>query len=151
MDHKQTLPTFRLYQSEMDRIFALFAALQEVEMSKDHMRRRVASIPEGPAQLDLLSDVLSRLLDSLIATIPPKKLHSIRRMLPKMRYKVYFNGIISEMQDDATAIRIRDLHTLCKAAHEQCVLCDDNCNRCKLGLGRVFDRILKVDRMEGES
>lgn len=144
------LPTIRVYQSEMDRLFALYAALQELELAERDMQRRINAVPGGLSDLQLIKDTLSRFLEAVVATIPPEKLASIQRMLPRMAYKVYFNGVVSQMMDDATGVKIKDLDTLCKAAHEHCVLCDDKCDRCKLGIGKVFDRVLKVDR-EGES
>ncbi len=151
-DKKQPLPQLRMRSGEMDGLFALFATLQEIEGIKSDMRDRLKAVPNGYRDIRLIEVTLTRLLQDLVMTIPSEKLRSIRRMLPMMRYKVYFYGSISQMQDDATAIDSKDLAALCRMVHGwYCVLCDENCDHCKHGIAKIFDRILKVDREKGQS
>lgn len=149
---RNPLPVIRLRQSELDDIFALFATLQELEAAKNDMRERFRAIPNGYRDVRLVEVTLNRLLVDLVATIPQEKLRSIRKMLPNMKYKVYFNGTVSQMCDNATAIDSNDLDVLCRLAHDNCcLLCDDDCSKCKCGLSRVFNHVLKMDRQPGDS
>jgi hypothetical protein len=145
------LPTIRLRQSEMDRVFSLFAAAQEIVAAKSDLQQRIKAVPNGYRNIRLVEVTLSRLLEEIVKTIPVEKLVSIQRLIPRISYKVYFNGSIGKMQDDETIISIKDLDALCKAAHEHCVFCDKNCGQCELGIGKVFDRVLKINREKGES
>lgn len=151
-DKNEPLPRLRLRRGEMDGLFALFATLQEIEKVKGDMKERLKVVPNGLRDIRLVEVTLTRLLTDLTKTVPLEKLLSIRRMLPNMRYKVSYYGSISQMQDNATAISVKDLTTLCKMCHSwQCVLCDDDCDHCKHGLAKVFDHVLKVDREKGQS
>lgn len=144
---KKPLPEMRLRQGEMDTLFALFAALQELDAAKSDMRQRLKAIPNGNRDIRLVEVTLTRLLTNLIATVPAEKLQSIRRMLPNMKYKVYFYGSVSQMQDNATAVDANDLNLLCHRVHDYyCYLCDDDCNHCKYGIAKAFDHVLKIDR-----
>lgn len=151
-DKKKPLPQLRMRPGEMDGLFALFATLQEIEGVKSDMRARLQAVPNGYRDIRLVEVTLTRLLTELVKTVPLEKLRSIQRMLPKMKYKVYFNGTVSQMQDNATAIDSKDLAQLCTMVHGwYCVLCDDNCDHCKHGLAKIFDRVLKADREKGQS
>lgn len=149
---KKPIPKLRMRSGEMDGLFALFATLQEIEGVKSDMRERLKAVPNGYRDIRLVEATLTRLLQDLVTTIPLEKLKSIKRMLPHMRYKVYFYGSVSQMQDNATAIDSKDLATLCRIAHEwNCILCDNDCDHCKIGLAKIFDSVLKVDREKGQS
>lgn len=151
-DVKNPIPQLRMRSGEMDGLFALFATLQEIEGVKSDMRERLKAVPNGYRDIRLIEVTLTRLLQDLVMTVPPEKLRAIKRMLPRMRYKVYFYGSVSQMQDNATAIDSKDLMTLCRIAQSwNCALCDDKCDHCKIGLAKIFDRVLKVDLEEGQS
>ena len=151
-DKKKPLPEIRMRQGELDGLFALFATLQEIESIKTDMRQRLNAIPNGYRDTRLVEATLTRLVESLIATVPAEKLKSIRQMLPRMKYKVYFNGSVSQMQDNATAIDAQDLDLLCRRVHDSyCFLCDDKCGQCKYGIGKVFDHVMTIDREKGGS
>lgn len=54
---------------------------------------------------------------------------------------------VSHMDEDATAINAHDLALLCQLVQGfYCFLCEEDCNRCKYGIAKVFDRVFKVDR-----
>lgn len=151
-DKNTPLPKLRMRSGEMDGLFALFATLQEIEGVKSDMRERLKIVPNGYRDIRLVEVTLTKLLTELVKTVPDEKLRSIRKQLPRMKYKVYFNGTVSQMQDNATAIDARDLARLCEIAHDwRCFLCDDNCDHCKHGIAKIFDRVLKTDRGKGQS
>jgi hypothetical protein len=86
-------------------------------------------------------------LARIVETIPAEKKRAIRRMLPSMKYKVYYNAPVSHMDEDATAINAHDLVLLCQLVQGfYCFLCEEDCNHCKHGIAKVFDRVFKVDR-----
>ena len=146
-DAGKPLPEIRMRQGEMDGLFAMFAALQEFNGIKADMRERLKAIPNGYRDLRLTEATMTRLLASIVETIPAEKKRSIRRMLPRMKYKVFFNAPVSQMDEDATAINAHDLALLCRLVHDfYCFLCDDDCIHCKHGIAKVFDRVFKVDR-----
>lgn len=151
-DKKKPLPEIRMRQGELDGLFALFATLQEIESIKADMQQRLKAIPNGYRDIRLVEATLTRLVESLVATVPAEKLKSIKQMLPRMKYKVYFNGSVSQMQDNATAIDAKDLDLLCRRVHDSyCFLCDDKCGQCKYGIGKVFDHVMTIDREKGGS
>ena len=95
----------------------------------------------------LAEATLTRLLARIVETIPAEKKRAIRRMLPSMKYKVYYNAPVSHMGEDATAINAHDLTLLCQLVQGfYCFLCEEDCNHCKYGIAKVFDRVFKVDR-----
>lgn len=143
------IPRLRMRQNEMDELFAFYAALSNIASAEKDMRKRLDAVPNGYRDLRLVETVLTRLCKSILQTVPEEKLYSIRCMLPKMRYKVYFYGTVCEMQNNAVAIDNSDLDVLCHLVHDYyCAFCTDDCNRCKYGIGRVFDRMFKVDRKD---
>lgn len=151
-DKNTPLPKMRMRSGEMDGLFALFATLQEIEGVKSDMRDRLKAVPNGYRDIRLVEVTLTKLLTELVKTVPDEKLRAIRKQLPRMKYKVYFNGTVSQMQDNATAIDARDLAQLCAIVHDwRCFLCDDNCDHCKYGIAKIFDRVLKTDREKGQS
>lgn len=146
-DVGKPLPEMRMRQGEMDGLFAMFAALQEFDGVKTDMRDRLKAIPNGYRDLRLAEATLSRLLARIVETIPAEKKRAIRRMLPSMKYKVYYNALVSHMDEDATAINAHDLVLLCQLVQGfYCFLCEEDCNHCKHGIAKVFDRVFKVDR-----
>lgn len=151
-DKGKPLPRLRMRPGEMDGLFALFATLQEIEGVKSDMRERLKSVPNGYRDIRLVEVTLTKLLTELVKTVPEEKLYAIRKQLPRMKYKVYFNGTVSQMMDNATAIDARDLAYLCYLVHDwHCFLCEDNCDYCKKRIAMIFDRVLKTDREKGQS
>lgn len=146
-DVGKPLPEMRMRQGEMDGLFAMFAALQEFDGAKTDMRDRLKAIPNGYRDLRLAEATLTRLLARIVETIPAEKKRAIRRMLPSMKYNVYYNAPVSHMDEDATAINAHDLVLLCQLVQGfYCFLCEEDCNHCKYGIAKVFDRVFKVDR-----
>lgn len=127
------------------RMFSLFAGLQELEKARDEMEKRVRLIPNGWRDLKCIISMYNRLMDNLVATIPPEKLGSMTRMLPRMKFKVYCGTPASELGDDECIITLKEADVLCRYAHEQCKLCfEDNCSKCPLG--KVLDSVMTYDR-----
>ena len=73
MQEKEALEISRLRSDEANDLFALFAALQEFEKAKDHMRQRLKAIPGGMRDMSMLYTVLSKLVGKIVQTIPPEK------------------------------------------------------------------------------
>lgn len=144
---EQQLPTVRMRQGEMDELFAMFAVLQEMDKCKTDMRQRLKAIPNGLRDLRLVETTLMRLLQNMLKTVPTEKLLSIRRMLPNMKYKVYYYGNMGAKENNETAIDVRMLHQMCVLIHDYyCLCCEHDCDRCKYGIGKIFDNIFKEDR-----
>lgn len=152
-DKKKLLPpTIRARQAEVEELFAFFAVLQEIEKAKVDMRARLKAVPNGWRDIRMIETVLRSLIDRLLLTLPGEKLLSIKRVLPRMSYKVYFNRAVVPTRDDsdATIISMDDLDEIVKTAHgNRCICCDDNCNQC--ALGKAFDHIFVKHRARNES
>lgn len=139
------LPVIRANRHDIDCIFGLFAGIQEWENAGQTMERRVRVIPNGWRDYKLLLHLMDRLTVSLVSTLPTEKLVSVKRMLPRMQYKVICGSQACETRKDECIVAMDDLDTLADAAHEQCKLCvEQNCNRCHLG--KTLDRLLTYDR-----
>ncbi len=98
--------------------------------------------------MEAIASAASKLLVDLLGTYPPEKRDTIRRMIPKMHYRVMM-GKMASKDPKMTYIRTDDVDTLCGLAHETCRIClnPEACDRC--ALGKLFDRLLTVDRMGG--
>lgn len=148
---KPVPPTIHARKAEIEEIFAFFAVLQEIGKAKTDMRTRLKAVTNGWRDIRMIETVLTNLIDRLLVTLPGEKLLSIKRVLPHMSYRIYFNrSVVSHDDDDATVISMDDLDELVKAAHGyRCVCCDENCNRC--ALGKALDHVLVRHRGRDES
>lgn len=117
------LPVIRANRHDIDSIFGLFAGIQEWEGAGETMERRIRAIPNGWRNYKLLLHLMDSLTVNLIATLPPEKLDSVRRMLPRMQYKVICGKQACETRADECIIAMNDIDTMADAAHEQCKLC----------------------------
>ncbi len=139
----------RLYQSEVNSLFALFALRQEVNDSKETLEKRLRSIPNGWRDLKMVLSVLDKLIDRIKGTIPEEKLGAIARNLTRMSWRVYMAKPVN-VPPDEVVVAGPDLDTMIYYAHEaNCVACDGNCDKC--GLGKALDRLMIQTRKRGES
>ena len=106
------LPMIRANSRDLDHLFALFAASQELEQVEKHMEKRVRAIPNGWRDLRLVHTTLEKLLVNMVATLQPEKLKAMKRMLPRMKFKVICGTHASHSKDDETILAMNDLDTL---------------------------------------
>ena len=86
----------------------------------------------------------------MLVTFPSEKLESMQKMVNFMSYEVHFNARgLSAKDPGMTCVDNKHLDEITNAAHDRCLICDDNCNRCKLG--KAFDRVLLKDRPKESS
>ena len=142
------LPMIRANSKELDQIFTMFAAAQELEHAEKYMERRVRAIPNGWRDLRLCRTLLDKMVVNLVGTLQPEKLKAMKRMLPRMKFKVICGTHASHSKDDETILAMNDLDTLVHFAHEaNCKMCmEANCRACKLG--KTLDAVLTYDRNE---
>lgn len=132
---------------DLEQIFALFAAAQELRAAQQTMERRARAIPGGWRDMRLIGTLLDKLVVNLVGTLQPEKLASMRRMLPKMHYKVVCGTEATSTLPDEVVLAYDDLNTLVRYAHETCKLCvggNENCRAC--ALGKTLDRVMLRDR-----
>lgn len=146
------IPIMRVNNRDFDSVLSMSAAITTIEAVGKQMEKRFRAIPNGWRDLRLVLSVTGKLLDELVATIPPEKLPNLRRMLPKVRLKLTIGPQATNAVDkDETVIGFDDLDTLVRAAHEQCKLCVDwtrgSCDRCQLG--KTLDHVIVHDRNGG--
>ena len=66
---KNGVRVVRANSKELDRIFALFAAAQEVRMAEQQMEARLRAIPGGWRDLRLIRTLLDKLTTNLVCTL----------------------------------------------------------------------------------
>lgn len=144
MDNKP-ITRMRTNRGDINRIFGMYAGLQELETASKEMEKRFRLIPNGWRDLKCIISQLNKLMDNIVATIPPEKLVSMHRMLPRMRFKVVCGDQASVAGYDECTITLREADVLCKYAHEHCKMCfEGSCSNCPLG--RTLDSVLMYDR-----
>lgn len=143
------LPTIRANSRELDQIFTMFAAAQELEHAEQKMERRVRAIPNGWRNLRLCRTLLDQLVMDLVGTLQQEKVAAMKRMLPRMKFKVVCGPNATKTQDDEAILSMKDLDVLVHYAHEaNCMMClEANCRACKLG--KTLDGVLTKDRNGG--
>lgn len=148
MAEKQ-LPTIRANSKELDQIFTMFAAAQELEHAEQKMERRVRAIPNGWRNLRLCRTLLDQLVVDLVGTLQPEKIASMKRMLPRMKFKVMCGPTATRVEENEVLLPMNELDVLVHYAHEaNCKMClEGNCRQCKLG--KTFDSMLTYDRNGG--
>ena len=135
---------------DINRIFGLFACLQELEYASSEMEKRFKVIPNGWRDVRMLIAVLDKLLDNVLTTVPPEKLPSIQRMVPQMQFKLVCGVQASRTDRHETIISDHEAEVLAKCAHEKCLFCPNERNCSKCPLGKVLDSVLSHDR-DGDS
>ena len=146
---EKRLPTIRANSKELDQIFTMFAAAQELEHAEKYMERRVRAIPNGWRNLRLCRTLLDRLVVDMVGTLQQEKIAAMKRMLPRMKFKVVCGPNATRTQEDEVILASKDLDALVHFAHEgNCKMCmEGNCRACKLG--KALDGILTKDRDNG--
>lgn len=139
------IPRMKTNRKNIDRIFGMFAGLQELEYASKEMEARFRAIPNGWRDLKMIISRLDKLIDGLMATVPVEKLSSMQRMLPHMKFKLLCGIQASTMGEDDCIISLVEANTLARYAHEQCKFCiNGSCSQCPLG--KVLDSILSYER-----
>ena len=143
---KNGVRVVRANSKELDRIFALFAAAQEVRMAEQQMEARLRAIPGGWRDLRLIRTLLDKLTTNLVCTLQSEKLVSMRRMLPRMKFRVVCGTEATRVQEDEVILAMKDMDMLVHFAHEgNCKLClNPDCRACPLG--KTLDSVLTFDR-----
>lgn len=135
----------RVNSAEINRIFTVFAAAQELRIVSQEMERRVRSVPNGWRDLRLVCSLLEKLAGGLMWTVPPEKQENIKRLAKYMRIKVTTGTPICRTQPDEALLAGPDVDTLVDYAMRSCELCmGDNCRACRLG--KTLDTVLACDR-----
>ena len=142
---EKNLPVVRTNKKDIDRIFGMMAGLQELVCASEEMEKRFRVIPYGWRDLKMCIAVMRKLIDNVVLTVPPEKLLSMQRMLPRMKFKLICGVQPSKMGEDECVISMKDADTLCYYAHEQCKFCvEQKCARCPLA--KVLDSVMTYDR-----
>ena len=143
---KNGVRVVRANSKDLDRIFALFAAAQEVRMAEEQMENRFRAIPGGWRDLRLIRTLLDKLTTNLVSTLQSEKLVSMKRMLPRMKFRVICGTEATRVQEDEVILAMKDMDTLTHYAHEGwCKLCSEpDCRACPLA--KTLDSVLTFDR-----
>lgn len=142
------LPTIRANRNDINRVFGLFAALEELSQAESEFAARLKVIPNGRRDIRMIRSVLDKLLVNILSTMPEEKIMSVKRMAPHMQYKLYSGIRASQVEDSECVIPTKNVDVLTRYAHEHCKLCVDmDCGRCDLG--KTFDKTLTIDRDGG--
>lgn len=142
------LPIIRANGKDLDLIFGLHAAGQELRRCEVEMERRIRAIPNGWRDLRLISSKLDKLLNGIHQTVQPEKRQTMLRMAPRMRFRVWCGHEAIKTAPNEVVITKEEMSTLLTAAWDTCSLClEQRCERCKLG--KTFDSVLNYDRNGG--
>lgn len=145
MSEQKPIPRMRTNRNDISRIFGMFAGLQELEHASKEMEQRFRLIPNGWRNLRMIISVLDKLMTDVVATVPPEKLVSMNRMLPRMRFKLSCGVQASDTSREECIISMDDANILCNFAHEHCKMCfESDCSRCPLG--KTLDSVMTYDR-----
>ena len=150
MEEKTPFPRSKIRQKEIFDLFAMYALIQELDKAQRDMAGRVQVIPGGADDLQTIRDLLSRLTQNILLTIPPEKLYNLQTSMHRMAYKVIMDKTLPSYNTDDVIIRQEDFDALAYAAHEyKCCFCIDDCNECPLG--QALDHGLIRTREKDES
>ena len=142
------IPVIRANGHDVDLIFALYAASQELERAEREIERRFRAIPGGWRDLRLIRTKLANLLPLLKKTVQPEKRRSMDRMAPRMRFRVWCGHEAVRTAPDEVVLAKSELATLMHYSHQECSMCvEQRCGQCRLG--KVYDSILLHDRNGG--
>ena len=106
---KNGIRVVRANSKDLDRIFALFAAAQEVRMAEEQMENRFRAIPGGWRDLRLIRTLLDKLTTNLVSTLQSEKLVSMKRMLPRMKFRVVCGTEATRVQEDEVILAMREV------------------------------------------
>lgn len=150
MEEKTPFPRSKIRQKEIFDLFAMYALMQELDKAQRDMAGRLQAIPGGADDLQTIRDLLSRLTQNILLTIPPEKLYNLQTSMHRMAYKVIMDKTLPSYNTDDVIIRQEDFDALAYAAHEyKCCFCIDDCNECPLG--QALDHGLIRTREKDES
>jgi len=150
MEEKTPFPRSKIRQKEIFDLFAMYALMQELDKAQRDMAGRLQVIPGGADDLQTIRDLLSRLTQNILLTIPPEKLYNLQTSMHRMAYKVIMDKTLPSYNTDDVIIRQEDFDALAYAAHEyKCCFCIDDCNECPLG--QALDHGLIRTREKDES
>lgn len=150
MEEKAPFPRSKIRQKEIFDLFAMYALMQELDKAQRDMAGRLQVIPGGADDLQTIRDLLSRLTQNILLTIPPEKLYNLQTSMHRMAYKVIMDKTLPSYNTDDVIIRQEDFDALAYAAHEyKCCFCIDDCNECPLG--QALDHGLIRTREKDES
>lgn len=149
MSEKKPIPVIRANGRDIDAMIGFHAAMTEIEESGKILERRFRAVPNGWRDYRLMRTLLDKLTDQTLDTYPFEKLVTLRRMLPRVRFKITVGPqATSNVHENETLLSYDDLDTLTTFAREQCKMCIDwDCDRCKLG--KTLDHVLRHDRNGG--
>lgn len=140
----------RARQEEIDGIVGMLCSASEMLNKEPYMLKRLKSIPNGYRDFKMIISVINRLTGQLKLTLPVEKRATLDALIPDIRYKITYHKRVGRMEEPVSGIYTHDLDLLTAVAHDTvCKLCDGKCDRCDLG--KVFDRMLGVNRAKGES
>lgn len=142
-------PIIRANGRDVDLIFGLHAAGQELRRAEKEAEKRIRAIPNGWRDLRLIITKLDKLLDGLHLTVQPEKRQTMQRMAPRMRFRVWCGQEAVKTAPNEVVITKNEMGTLLTYAWEgTCTLCiEQRCDRCPLG--KTLDSVLSVDRNRG--
>ncbi len=150
MEEKTPFPRSKIRQKEIFDLFAMYALDAELAKAQRDMAGRLQVIPGGANDLQTIRDLLSRLTQNILLTIPPEKLYNLQTSMHRMAYKVIMDKTLPSYNTDDVIIRQEDFDALAYAAHEyKCCFCIDDCNECPLG--QALDHGLIRTREKDES
>lgn len=132
---------------DIQNVFEYIAAVNSLDAAGRNLKNRFALIPDGQQTIEELTNKGCDLLTELLKTLPEPKMHTVKKLAPSAKFRVYFAPRAS-VDPDMVYVTDKDLTALCRAAHEQCKLCfNQNCSSCEYG--KMFDRLISIDRDGG--
>ena len=150
MEEKSPFPRSKIRQKEIFDLFAMYALMQELDKAQRDMANRLQVIPGGAEDLHAAKDLLSRLTQNILLTIPPEKLLNLQTSMKRMAYRVIMDKTLPVTDANDVIIRQEDFDALAYAAHEfKCCFCVEDCNVCELG--KALDHGLIRSRERDES
>lgn len=141
-------PIVRANGKDIDLIFGLHAAGQELQRAGVEMEKRIRAIPNGWRDLRLIQAKLDKLLDGIHLTVQPEKRLTMQRMAPRMKFRVWCGHEAIRTAPNEVVLTKEEMAVLMTYAWNECSMCvEQRCDRCPLG--KTFDSILHYDRDGG--
>ena len=78
-------------------------------MAEQQMEARLRAIPGGWRDLRLIRTLLDKLTTNLVCTLQSEKLVSMRRMLPRMKFRVVCGTEATRVQEDEVILAMREV------------------------------------------
>lgn len=139
----------RLNSAEANGIYQLTASATCMKAMQETMKRRLGMTKTGMKNLRMATTYLEKCNREVLDSVPVEKQIALIRNAKHVRHKLFFKGDAGVHDGELVLITSDVFFTLLARAHEMCLWCDRDCNKCRAG--KAFDGCLPHTRLRDES